>query len=178
MRMRTTFAAALALTSLSTPVMAQVAASTASCITEAEVSALVVYAMPSLIASLSPSCSAHLSSEGFIATGGAALADRYATRSEAVWPTARSAITKFAGSKSTDIAMFANLPDNAIRPLADALIEQMVAAEIKPDSCRDIERFAKVLSVLEPEETGALAAVVVALAVGQDNDVPVCRNPD
>jgi len=166
--------AILALAALAAPVGAQAAEANATCLTEAEISALAVYSVPNLIGAAQVSCAPLLSSKGFLATGGTAMAQRYAARQELVWPKARTALFKFGGTKDKDLAMFASLPDDAIRPLMDALIEQMAAEEIKPGSCRDIERLAEVLDLLDPETTGALTGVIVSLALGAKQKPRIC----
>lgn len=169
------FGAGLALLALAASTGAQAAEAGAPCLTEEEISALAIYAMPGLIGATQTSCTAQLSPNGFMATGGTAMAQRYAAKGDAVWPRAKSALFKFAGDlKDKDLATVASLPDEAIRPLMDALIEQKVAEEIHPNSCKDIERLARVVDVLDPETTGALTGVIVSLALGGKEKPKVC----
>jgi hypothetical protein len=174
MKRNSTFGALLALAALAAPVGAQAAEAKAACMTEEEISSLAIYAVPSLISAAQTSCIGRLPARGFLSSGGTAMAQRYAARREAVWPKARSALFKFGSTRDKDIAMFANLPDEAIRPLMDALIEQEVASEIKPGSCRNIERMAEVLAMLEPEAAGALTGVIAALALGDEEKPRIC----
>lgn len=165
--------AGLALTALAAPVAAQVADANADCISEEEVGALAIYAMPRLIAAARQSCSNHLSASGFLATGGDTMAQRYAAEGSLTWPQARIALLKLGGAKgSEDLKVLTDLPDEAVRPLMDALIEQKVAEEVKPGSCTDIERLANALAPLEPAEVGTLVGVIVGMTV--DDKPEVC----
>ena len=172
MTLRTPLAAAAAILALSTTTAAQ--AQAASCLTEKEVSGLVVYAMPSVIDATQTSCSNQLTGRGFLASGGTKMAQRYAARSDATWPQAKSAFFKLGKLKPKDTQMFAQLPDEAVRPLLDALIVQMVAQEIKPGSCRNIERLVQALDMLEPEQAGTLTGVIASLALTGDKEVQMC----
>ncbi|WP_305096001.1 hypothetical protein [Croceibacterium aestuarii] len=157
--------ALLASLALATSAGAQTVAVTP-CVSESEVSAMVRYAMPQAIAASRVRCSQSLASNGFFATRGDKLASRYAVEKDATWPGAKSALLKIAGgSKDKDIAALADLPDEAIRPLVDALIQQKLAESIKPGSCSSIERVAEAISPLDPSELGDLAGVIAVLAL-------------
>ena len=60
--------------------------------------------------------------------------------------------------------MFATLPDNAVRPLVDALIRQETAARVTPQSCSYIERMAEALAPLEPAQAGRILGVLFDIA--------------
>lgn len=134
-----------------------------------EAAALAVYAVPDLIAATKKTCADRLSPNGFLATRGDALAQRYAAQQNVVWPQARAALFKFAAAKAGDkVKEFATLPDDAIRPLADALIQQEVAQKIHPGSCRNIERMAQAISPLEPAVAGRILSVLFDFASASD----------
>jgi len=130
-----------------------------------EVAALAVYAVPSLLAATRQTCAGRLSPDGFLARHGDSLAQRYTAEQNAAWPAARSALFKFAGARAGDkLKDFATLPDNAIRPLADALIQQEAAEKIHPNSCRNVERMAAALFPLEPQDAGRILGVMFDIA--------------
>ena len=134
-----------------------------------EAAALAVYAVPDLIAATKQTCAERLSPNGFLATRGDALAQRYAAQQNAVWPQARAALFKLAAGKAGDqLKPFTTLPDNAIRPLADSLIQQEVAQKIHPGSCRNIERLVQAISPLEPKDAGAILSVLFDFASASD----------
>ena len=96
-------------------------------------------------------------------------AQRYAAEQNAAWPVARGALLRIAEAKAPDqVKTFAALPDNAIRPLADALIEQELAAKIHPRSCRNIERMAEAISPLDPRDASRVLGVLFDIASASD----------
>jgi hypothetical protein len=130
-----------------------------------EAAALAVYAVPGLIAAARQTCADRLSSTGFLAKRGDALAQRYAAQQSAAWPLAKAALLKMAGGKTADqLKMFANLPDDAVRPLVDALIAQEASARIAPASCTNVERLAEALSPLQPVQAGKILGVLFDIA--------------
>ena len=60
--------------------------------------------------------------------------------------------------------MIAALPESSLRPFVDGLVGQMIAGEIKPDSCDKIERGMELLSPLPPENIAGLLAFVAELS--------------
>lgn len=175
MRRANFFSVGVGMLTLAASAGAQAADSQANCLSEEEIAAIVVYAMPQLIVAAQTGCKAQLSPQGFIATGGAAMGQRYTERADATWPLAKSAIVKFGGGgKAKDMGEMLKLPDSAMRPFLDGMIQQKVAEEIKPGSCRDIEHLAEVVSQIEPGTTGALIGAIAAMAL-KDKDKPkVC----
>lgn len=148
------------------------------CITEDEISAMAIYSVPSVVQSVRVRCEGRLSSSGFLARRGNAFAGRYVALQNAVWPRARSGAIKAFAGKGTDssqgLDMVAKLPDDAVRPLVDALIVQEVSARIEPGNCGRIELAMEGLALLDPEIAGTMLGVVVGI-VGPENP-PVCRS--
>jgi hypothetical protein len=77
-----------------------------------------------------------------------------------------------AGGNEDMGAMLAALPEDALRPFVDALVGQMIAGEIKPDSCGKIERGLELLSPLPAENVGGLVAFIVELS--NRKSPPIC----
>jgi hypothetical protein len=71
--------------------------------------------------------------------------------------------------------LLATLPDNAVRPLVDALIVQETAPKIELDNCGRIERVAQAMAPIDPEVAGTLLGLLVGFA-GSDR-VPICAAP-
>lgn len=137
-----------------------------------EAAALAVYAVPDLLVATKQTCAGQLSPTGFLAQHGDALSQRYAAQQNAVWPQARAALFKFAAGKAGDqLKPFTTMPDSAIRPLADALIQQEVAQKIHPASCRNIERLVSAISPLEPQQAGTILSVLFDFASASDKFV-------
>jgi hypothetical protein len=142
-----------------------------------EASALAIYAVPSLLAATRQTCADQLSPDGFLARRGDSLSARYAAEQNAVWPMARSALFKVAAAKAGDkLKQFTTLPDDAIRPLADALIQQEAAEKIHPKSCRNVERMAQALSPLEPADVGRVLGTMFDIASEGDKVASLLGN--
>lgn len=139
------------------------------CITEQELSALVVYGVPLAMEAAQTTCAPTLSPTGFMATDGEMMQQRYAALSNDTWPTAFRAFSKFAGSDDKEMfTMMREMPEESIRPFIDELLTGMIAGEINTDDCYKVERIAEALAVLEPAEAGNLVAVIASVA-GLDN---------
>ena len=153
------------------------AASAQACVSEAEVSALFVYAMPPALESARNSCDGRLKPQGFFAQNGKQLIGQYAALQNETWPKAKRALLLFAGSKkpagkASRASSFAdldanrllgNLPDDVVRPLVDAVIVEKVAEQVKPEHCRNIERVAAAIAPIDPRSAAALLATVMSL---------------
>lgn len=135
------------------------------CLTETQVSAMVVYGVPLAMGGLQQSCGDVLSGGGFLTTGAPAMVARYSAESDAAWPDAFAAFASFANRGDEDaFDAMSQMPEEALRPFLDALITGMVSSQVTPDKCGDIERLVEALAPLEPYEAGRLAAVIAALA--------------
>ena len=170
--MKRTIATLAALAALGS---AQAAAAQAdrACITEREISHLAIYAVPAMVEGVRGKCARSLSATGFLATRGDAFAAKYASLQAETWSGAKSAITKFAapkveGEAAEGFAMVAGLPDEAVRPLVDALIAQKIGEEIEIKDCANIERAMQLLSPIGPRDSGALIGFVFSLVKPDD----------
>jgi len=160
------------------------------CVSEAEVAALFVYAMPSMLDSARNSCDKQLRSNGFFKTNGSQLIGRYAALQNETWPRAKRAVLLFAsayqkqagratpaangfGGLDTN-ALLGSLPDNVARPLVDAIIVQRVAEELKPEQCRNVERVAQAIAPIEPRLAAVLIGTMMSL-VGLD-EPKICNS--
>ncbi|MEN7537225.1 hypothetical protein [Aurantiacibacter flavus] len=161
---------ALALAALALTSQPALAETQGECLSEAEVSSLVIYAVPHALRGVRNRCEANLAPDGFFATEGAQFSRRYAALADANWPNALSALTRM-----TEAGMGAakgglqldQLPPEFVRPLFDEMIAQKIGQEVAVADCRRIERTAAALAPLEPEELGQVSAVVMSL-VGVD----------
>lgn len=168
-RVPSLLAAAAVASLFATQAQAQSQAASA-CLTEREVAQMAIYAVPSLVEGVRGKCGKTLSPSGFLASKGADFAARYAALQNETWPVAKAAILKFVGGKQAQakgrdsLAMFASLPDEAVRPLVDAMIAQEIGASLKPAQCTNVERGIQLASVMSPRDSGALIAFVMAMA--------------
>jgi hypothetical protein len=170
MRNRTLLAFAGAAAFLVQP---QLAAAQQACLAEDEVSAMAVYAVPGMVRAMQLTCAAGLSQDGWLARDGGALASRYSGMQGRVWPKAKAALLKVVNGRASaqgidpqaaqTLALVANLPDENVRPLVDALIVQQVSAKIPVADCGKIERVMAAIAPIEPEVAGTLIAATAGL---------------
>lgn len=149
------------------------------CLTEREVAQMAIYAVPAVVEGVRGKCSARLSPSGFLATKGNSFSAKYAALQNETWPVAKAGVLKFIGApksgtaKAGDpIAMLAALPDNSVRPLVDAMIAQKVGESVKPEQCGNVERGMQLASVMNPRDSAALIAFVVAMT--KPKNPPIC----
>lgn len=156
-------AAVLALASLAQAgaAQAQEVAPPKPCVSEQEVSALVIYAAPSLIQGISTRCGKSLSTSGFLATQGTAMAARFQQRQVQAWPVAKGAMLKLL-DKPEEAHLVRQLPDDAVRPLFGAVVSQMLIKDLRPTECAKVERGLSLLAPLPIESIGAIAGFVMA----------------
>lgn len=146
---------------------ATAAAAQDSCVSEREISSMMIYAVPEVIGAAQTKCSTRLSKTGFMATKSDAMKADYAALQDEMWPNAKRALLKFGASRDKDKSMtqmIEGLPDEAMRPFVDAIVLQMIAKEVKPEHCRNIERGFSLVSKLSPRDTGALIGFIVGVS--------------
>lgn len=148
------------------------------CVSQAEIGAIAIYSTPSVIEAVRLRCGTELSQQGYLARRGEALGQRYAALQPRVWPKAKSGIIKWlggrqgAGQSGQNLDTIAALPDNAVRPLVDALIVQEVAAKIDTRNCSRIEWVIEAMAPIDPEIAGGVLGAVVGLV--DPDQLPVC----
>lgn len=154
------------------------AAQAQQCLTEREMSGLAAFALPSVMSGTMKTCRPHLAAGGFFAAEGESLLQRYAAGKAAAWPAARAAFLKLGGKQGDMQDTIARLPDEALQPFAEAIVADMVGTSIKPAQCGTIERAARLLAPLPPENTAQLIAFIVAAVnkpkPGKKADIPIC----
>ncbi|BBC73146.1 conserved hypothetical protein [Altererythrobacter sp. B11] len=151
----------------------QAAAAQGSCVTEAEVGAMALYAMPQAIQAVRLGCSGQLSSNGYLARHGDELIASYTALQDRNWPGAKSALLKLVTSglqqqpslenRGVNLDLIRQLPDNAVRPLVEAMVVQKLQPIIKPESCGRIERVVEAIAPVQPEIAGKLIGVISGL---------------
>ena len=149
------------------------------CVTEQQASAIAIYSVPGLVEAVRLRCAGKLSSSGYLARRGDGLIGRYAPIQARVWPAAKSGLLElFAGKTGSGRGLqgldtIVNLPDNAVRPLVDALIVQEAAAKIAAGNCTRLERVIEFVAPIDPEMAGGLLGAIAGLI--NHRDFPVCR---
>jgi hypothetical protein len=147
----------VALAALASASAAQAAHQT--CLTQAELDATVVYALPTAIEATARTCRPMLARDGYLASAGADLAARYRAGQAMAWPVARSALIKLQGGGLGKMA--ALLSDSTLQDLAAGAIAQFVAQTVHPGDCAEMEHALQLMAPLPPENTAGLIALAV-----------------
>ena len=170
-------APALALSALATSQAAM--AQSQACVAPDDMADAVVYAMPIAYDAASTACANRFSANGFMKTRGDAYIASFREGQATAWPGAfrflKTFMAKKEGAEGGEMdmgAMIAGMPEDALRPFVDAFVGQMIAAEIKGDSCGKIERALELLSPLPSENIGGLVAFLMQLT--DSKDPPLC----
>lgn len=148
------------------------------CVTEAEVGAVAIYSVPSLIQAVRLKCANELSASGYLARRGDALAGRYAALQTRVWPRAKSGMLKVLGGRSGNaqsrqlLDTVGTLPDTAVRPLVDAWIVQEASAKIPARNCRRLEWVIEAMAPIDPEVAGGVLGAIIGLV--DPGEMPIC----
>jgi hypothetical protein len=148
------------------------------CLTEHEVSAIAIYGLPGLVQSVRLRCDRQLAADGYLARRGDSLIARYSTLQDGAWPRAKTGMLKVlarrsgTGRNQQNIDMISALPDDAVRPLVDALIVQELSPKIDVKHCGRIERMIEIASPIDPEIAGSLLGAVAGIV--DHDELPVC----
>lgn len=175
---RPLIAPALALAALVSATAAQ--AQQKACIPPADLTDAVIYAMPAAYDAAQTACGNRFAVDGFMARQGDAWVATFRDGQDKAWPGALRVIKTFiaddAAAKGTGgddmTAIISALPEEALRPFVDAMVGQIIAKEIKPDSCGKIERAVELLSPLPGENLGGLVALMLEL--DDKGKQPIC----
>ena len=155
----------LALTAL---VSAQGASAQEACVSADDLADTVTYAMPMLYNSVQGPCSQVFSKSPFMTNEADAFIDRFRDKKEESWPGTLRLLKVFMAAESgEDNSMgeaLAQMPDEALRPLVDVIIGQMlnerIAQEIKMSTCSDVAEAMELIAPLPPENISALVSFI------------------
>jgi hypothetical protein len=174
---RRIIAPTLALAALASATAAQ--AQQKACIEPADMTDAIIYAMPIAYDAAQTACANRFAANGFMAREGDAWVAGYRDGQDKAWPGALRVLKTFMADdaankgKGDDMsAIITALPEDALRPFVDAMVGQMIAKEIKPDSCGTIERAVELLSPLPGENVGGLVAFI--LEMDKKGKQPIC----
>jgi hypothetical protein len=170
-------AAVMALASSAQLLAAQTQAQSQTCLSRPEMRGLVAYFLPVVLESTIDKCTSRLAKDSYmLARAPQLLGTLDAGRSEA-WPMAKAAFVKIGGDGDKNTSnLFASLPEEAVRPLIEAVIADKISSEIKPESCGDIDR---IMAPLEPLPAANLVDVVaetLAVAGRGDKRMRLCQD--
>lgn len=169
--MKTKITIGLAMLSLSQGAVAQSTAP-AACLSVVQAEALVTYILPKAVDASRAKCSASLPANAPLMIKNSQQLAKYRTASESAWPQAKNAVNVLAGDKLPP-----DMDDALLRPIADAMLTQLIGNEIKPKDCQTI---AKIYGDLEPMPSANLASLVITIVQatakdGKKQDIPICK---
>lgn len=148
------------------------------CITQQEVEATAIYAMPALLDSASSACADALPADSFLLSESTAMRADYDQARAAYWPDASRAVMKMVASKDgsgmEDMSILTQLPEQAVRPMIDALIMQELVSEIPAEDCVAVNRVARALAPLDPDELGGVFGALFITIMSEDDETMFC----
>ncbi len=148
------------------------------CLPQPQASALVTYALPTLVERLGRRCAEVLPPTAYLVAHAEALADRYRPDSAAAWPQARRAIgmifQKFLGQP-----MPADMNSDAVRVLAEPLIGSFLAKQIDRNDCFVANEAIMDARALSGTDVGRLTVLAITIADRKDKGLAqvlkICR---
>ncbi len=170
-------AAVLALVSSAQLQAAQAQVQAKPCMTRPELRGMVAYFLPTVLSSTIEKCAQRLAPDSYMLARAPQLLNTLEASRSQSWPMAKAAFMKIGGDGNKGTAdIFAALPEDAVRPLIEAVIDQKIGSTIKPENCGDIDR---VMAPLEPLPAANLIDVLteaMAIAGRTDKQLQVCRD--
>ena len=157
---------------------AQVAQAQEICVEPADLEDAITYAMPIAYDAVMQSCDTRYSQDSFMRSGGLSFTNQFRDKQDAAWPGAFALIQVFmareagAESEQATSALFESLPEEALRPFIDGIVQQGVMQEVKPDTCGDIEHALELLAPLPVENFSGILSFIAQMA-DLDNP-PIC----
>lgn len=174
-------ATAAAILALSQPVVAQ----GTTCVESADLSDAATYTMPLLVEALQTKCADVLPADGFVLGQGDAFAEGFMPLNDAAWPGARRFLMTFieqdtgVNADGDDasrgfVELMASIPGEDMRPFVEAIVREMIAEDIKPATCGDVERILPLIAPLPPENFGPLLSTILGFVAENDDDLKLC----
>lgn len=150
-------ALALAAVAAATAMAPQTAQAQQANLTGEQVTSMVRFAMPTLLRTTYTTCANTFAANGYMVANREALTAKFSAGSQAHWPKAKAGLQSFAGDEG---ALFGTMPDEALQPFVLAMIGQMVAKEITPDSCGTIENIMRELDPMPADNVAGLIGAI------------------
>jgi hypothetical protein len=141
------------------------------CLTPAQVSDVVLFALPSALDALAAKCRPSLPANAYLLNGGHALSERLGAESQRHWQGAMAAMKSFGDKK---------MPEGISADTARSLVRDVMTAEllkkVTPADCGRINEGAELLAPLPPENIGRLVALALdTMADGKKGSPRICR---
>jgi hypothetical protein len=138
------------------------------CLTQAQVEAMTLFALPPLLEGAAKACAPTLPANSYLMNGGRTLAQTLAAESSTHWAGASSAVTMLGGKDFP-----AGLSETTARGLIHDLVLNGLSTAKGREQCGRIDRAADLLSPLPPRNLAGLVVLGVEIATVEEiNDKP------
>jgi hypothetical protein len=129
------------------------------CLTQAQVEAMTLFALPPLLEGAAKACAPALPADSYLMNGGRTLARTLGAESSTHWASAASAVTMLGGKEFP-----AGLSETTARGLIHDLVANGLSTVKGREQCARIDRAADLLSPLPPRNLAGLIVLGVELA--------------
>lgn len=138
------------------------------CLTQAQVEAMTLFALPPLLEGAAKACAPALPANSYLMNGGRTLAQTLAAESSTHWASAGPAVTMLGGKEFP-----AGLSEMTARGLIHDLVMNGLSTVKGREQCGRIDRAADLLSPLPPRNLAGLVVLGVEIATVEEmNDTP------
>jgi hypothetical protein len=134
------------------------------CLTQAQVEAMTLFALPPLLEGAAKACVPALPAESYLMNGGRTLARTLAAESSTHWATASAAVTMLGGKDFP-----AGLSETTARGLIHDLVLNGLSTAKGRAQCQRIDRAADLLSPLPPSNLAGLVILGVEIASEEES---------
>ena len=128
------------------------------CLTHAEATAVIGYALPDLLGGLRNKCKASLPATAFLTARAAELEERYRVQANSLWPQAKVAFIKMVAGDE----MMTKLSDAALRPFLSDAFAVAITEDIEAGDCPTVDGVIEMLAPLPPQNMARLIGIILA----------------
>ncbi|QNQ11273.1 hypothetical protein [Sphingomonas alpina] len=141
------------------------------CVTPAEASGLMLFIAPDAIKAVGETCATVLPADALLRQTSGAFIDKYRAEADSAWPSAKAALAKIAGDE-----MKPALENDSFKPMIASLMAPVIAKDIKPKDCAQIDRIVTLIAPLPPRNAAELIVTLVQLSgeKKENSKLPVC----
>lgn len=132
------------------------------CLTQAQVEAMTLFALPPLLEGAAKACAPALPAGSYLLNGGRALAQTLAAESATHWASAGPAVTRMGGKDFP-----AGLSETTARGLIHDLVLNGLSTAKGREQCGRLDRAADLLSPLPPRNLAGLVVLGVEVATAE-----------
>jgi hypothetical protein len=149
------------------------AAQAKQCLNEGDVRGLVAYALPSVAETVIERCASRLPANAYLNTRGPRLVSDLRSGQSAAWPAAREAMIKISGD-AENAEMFRAMPEAMVGPMMEGMIADKFSNELKPESCKDINRVLTTMTPMPAANIVDMLTAVVMIGGRKDKKLQTC----